>query len=57
MTTVDENAIGVFERKILRIIFGPKKEVVEIKSRSVNNMLRNHEPLKIVAKRTLIEKY
>ena len=33
MTMVDENALGVFERKILRVIFGPKKEGDFYKSR------------------------
>ena len=34
MTLADENAIGVFERKILRSIFGPKKEGDLYKCRS-----------------------
>ena len=34
MTIADENAIGVFERRVLRIIFGPKREGDFYKSRS-----------------------
>jgi hypothetical protein len=34
MTMSDENAIGVFERKILRVIFGPKREGDLFRSRS-----------------------
>ena len=34
MTIADENSIGVFERKVLRTIFGPKREGDLYKSRS-----------------------
>jgi len=34
MTAADEHAIGVFERKMLRVIFGPKKEGDLYKCRS-----------------------
>jgi len=34
MTTADEHAIGVFERKIPRVIFGPKKKGDLFKCRS-----------------------
>ena len=34
MTLADENAIGIFERKVLRTIFGPKKEGDLYKCRS-----------------------
>ena len=34
MTSADENAFGVFERRVLRVIYGPKKEGDLFKSRS-----------------------
>jgi len=34
MTVADENSMGVFERKVLRTIFGPKREGDLYKSRS-----------------------
>jgi Reverse transcriptase (RNA-dependent DNA polymerase) len=34
MTVADENSLGVFERKILRVIYGPKKEGDFYRSRS-----------------------
>jgi len=33
MTVADENSIGVFERKVLRVIFGPKKERDQYRNR------------------------
>ena len=38
MTAADEHAVGVFERRILRVIFGPKKEGDLFKCRSNNEL-------------------
>ena len=40
MTLADEHALGVFERRILRIIFGPKKEGDFYKCRSNEELYR-----------------